>query len=264
MTPPTRRAAAAAAGLVRKETRWGHSYRLDGEATKGVTTLIGNGLPKKALPPWAARTVAEFVADNPDQVDALRSMGRGPMVDALKAVPWQARDTAAARGTDIHALADEIIHGREVQVPETLAGYVQGYVDWLDRSGAEPILTERPCASRKWRYAGTFDAVARIRDSLWLLDWKTSTGVYGDNALQLAAYSHSEFYLDPDDGSERDMPEVEHLGIVHIRPDGTDLWRVRDPEAAWKDFLHVAWTAKAKERIDSQLVRLDDNGGEVA
>lgn len=264
MSTPTRRVVAAAAGLVRKETKWGHSYRLDGLPVKGVTTLLSGGLPKPALPRWSAKTVAEWVADYPDQVDALRSMGRGPMVDALKAVPWQARDTAAARGTDIHALADEIIHGREVEVPDHLVGYVNGYVEWLDKVDAEVILTERPVANRQWKYAGTFDAIVRMRDAIWLLDWKTSTGVYGDNALQLAAYREAEFYLDPDDGSEKPMPAVDHLGIVHIRPDGTDLYKVREPEAAWKDFLHVAWTAKAKDRIEAQLVRLDDTGAEVA
>ena len=43
-----------------------HRYKLDGAWVPGVTTLIGKGLPKPALPYWAARTVAEWVADNPD------------------------------------------------------------------------------------------------------------------------------------------------------------------------------------------------------
>jgi hypothetical protein len=238
--------------LVRKETRFGHSYRLDGEPVKGVTSLLSAGLPKPALPRWAAKTVAEWVADNPDQVDALRTMGRGPMIDALKAVPWQARDTAAARGTDIHAIADDLIHGREVEVPEHLLGYVNGYVQWLDHTQAEVIWTERPCASRKWQYAGTFDAIVRIGDRTALLDWKTSTGVYGDNACQISAYANAEFLLDHD-GNEVPMPPVDDLGIVHIRPDGTDLYYVTDPEAAWKDFLHIQYVGKAADRIKDYL-----------
>ena len=55
-----------------------HRYWLDGKPIPGVTTLIGKGLPKPALPNWAARTVAEYVVDNPEQVDQLRSLGRGP------------------------------------------------------------------------------------------------------------------------------------------------------------------------------------------
>lgn len=253
----------ASGSLVRKETKWGHSYRLDGRACPGVTTLIGKGVPKPALPRWAAKTVAEFVADSPEQVEALRAMGRGPTVDALKAVPWQSRDVAAARGTDVHAIADKLIHGEEVEVPQHLASYVAGYVDWLDTYAVEALWTERPCANRKWLYAGTFDAIVRMRGQLWLLDWKTSAGVYGETALQLSAYRNSEFLLGLD-GEEVPMPEVDRLGVVHVRPDGSDLYEVRDPEAAWKDFLHAAWTAKAEDRIKNQLVRVDDEGQEIA
>lgn len=249
--------------LQRKETRYGHSYRLDGKAVKGVTTLLNGGLPKPALPPWAAKSVAEWVADNPDKVESLREMGRRPMVDALKAVPWQSRDTAAARGTDVHHHAEKLIHGEETEVPDHLLGYVEGYVRWLDSVGAEVLLTERPVANRKWWYAGTFDAIVRMFGMVWLLDWKTSTGVYGDNSCQISAYAQAEFYLD-EDGNEQPMPDIDRLGIVHIRPDGSDLYEVQDPEAAWKDFLHIAYVAKASDRIKEQLVRVDHEGRVVA
>ena len=68
-----------------------HRYRLDGKAVPGVTTILGV-LDKPALPKWAAGAVAEYVADHPDGVEHLRTIGRGPMVSALKGIPWQARD----------------------------------------------------------------------------------------------------------------------------------------------------------------------------
>jgi len=85
-----------------------HRYFLDGSPIPGVTTLIGKGLPSPALVYWSAKTVAEWVADNPDGVEAFRATGRGPMVAALKEIPWQKRDEAAIRGTDVHALAEPI------------------------------------------------------------------------------------------------------------------------------------------------------------
>lgn len=146
-----------------------HRYRLDGAWTPGVTTLLGNGLSKKALMYWSARTVAEWVADNPDDVERLRTMGRGPMVAALKETPWQARDEAAGKGTEVHALAEQLVHGREVEVPEHLADHVDGYVRWLDRKQPEPLHVERPCASRQWRYCGTFDLLARMDGLTWTI-----------------------------------------------------------------------------------------------
>lgn len=229
-----------------------HRYKLDGRWVPGVTTIIGDGLPKPALPRWASKSVAEWVADHEDDVEQLRSMGRGPLVEALKSTPWQARDEAAIRGTDIHGLAEDLAHGREVEVPEPLADAVTGYVQWLDDWQPEVIWTERPVASRKWWYAGKPDIVCRIGADVWLLDWKSAKGVYGDNALQVAAYGNAEFSLTPE-GDEEALPHIDRYGVVHVRPDGTDLYEVSDPAAAWKDFLHVLWTAKAKDRIRSYL-----------
>jgi len=243
--------------LKRKETWYGHEYRLDGKRVKGVTTLLNAGYPKPMLVNWAARTIAEYVADNSDFVRELWAKGREETVDYLKDAHNRNRNRAAAKGTDVHAIADQVIHGHEVEVPQHLAGYVNGYVDFIDRWQITPIVTEKPCASREWWYAGTFDAVVefgagQLKGKRYLLDWKTSKGVYGETAMQLAAYQNAEFYLD-DDGNEQAMPEVDGLGVVHVTPDGTDLYLVADPELAWKQFQHVAWIAKQTDAVKSQI-----------
>ena len=66
-----------------------HRYKLDGAWVPGVTTLLGKGLPKPAIPYWAAKTIAEFVADNEDDIRSMWAKGRGPMVAYLMEVPWQ-------------------------------------------------------------------------------------------------------------------------------------------------------------------------------
>ena len=237
--------------LKRIPTAYGHRYTLDGKKVMGVTTILGKGIPKPALPNWSARTCGEYVDDNLEVINALPD--RESIIATVKQSPWSQRDRAAVRGTDVHELAESLLHGREVKVPDDLLTYVEGYVRFLDKWQPEPILTERPVASRKWWFAGTFDAIYRLPSGETILaDWKTSKGVYGETALQLAAYAGSEFYLDVDD-AEQEMPEVESLAVVHITPSGTDVYRVGDREAAWKDFLHAAWTAKAEDRIKSQL-----------
>ena len=238
-----------------------HRYKLDGSWVPGVTTLIGKGLPKPALPYWSAKMVAEWVADNPDLTEDLKRLGgRGPAVAFLKELPWQKRDEAAIRGTDVHALAERIVHGDEVEVPEHLAAHVQGYVDWLDATNVEPLLTERPCASRQWQYAGTFDLIARIDGVTWMLDVKTSSGVYGSMALQLAAYANAEFYLDADD-AEQPMPPIDRYGVLHVTEAGTALHYLPASanDSAWKDFLHVAWVGRRAKDIDTYLIEETTN-----
>lgn len=228
-----------------------HQYRLDGKPVPSVTGLIGKGLPKDALMYWSARTVAEYVADNEDGVALLRGMGRGPMVDALKGVPWDKRDTAAVRGTDVHALAEQVVHGLEVDVPEHLVGYVTGYARWLDEFDVAPILTEVSCANRQHWYAGRLDLIASVAGVPFLLDNKTSSNVYGDTGLQLAAYAHAEFYVTDDDpDTEHPLPEIERRGVLHVTDGETTLIPFDSTDAPFRVFTHIAYVAKNRKAID--------------
>lgn len=237
-----------------KFTPSNHRYYLDRKPCPGVTTLLGKGLPKPALVYWSAKCVAEYVADNPEGVEQLRGMGRGPMVAALKETPWQKRDEAAVRGTDVHALAEQVVHGKPVEVPAHLVDHVEGYARWLDAFDVQPLLTERSVGNRKWWYAGRFDFLGSIRGVPVLADWKTSSGVYGETALQLAAYRGAEFYVNDDDpDTEHPMPEVEALAVVHVTAGGTRHHMVTDPEQAWKAWTHVQWVAKQTDVIKNFL-----------
>jgi hypothetical protein len=238
-----------------------HSYWLDGKRIKGVTTLLGEGLPKPAIPYWAAKSVAEYVLDNEDKIAGLREMGRNAAVAALKQIPWTKRDEAAVRGTDVHDIAEKLIHGQDVEVPDHLLGYVEGYRDWLDTFGVEPILTELPCASRKWMYGGKFDAILRmtrgpLAGRTILGDWKTSKGVYGETGLQTAAYASAEFYA-PDNDTEIDMPHIDCTGVVHITEHGSTYYPLATNRTEIAEqfnlFTHIAHVAKRTDYIKGLL-----------
>ena len=243
-----------------------HSYWLDKKRVPGVTTLLGKGLPKDGLPYWAARTVAEYVADDPEGVKQLRTMGREPMIAALKGIPWQKRDEAGARGTDVHALAEHVVHGEEVDVPEHLQGFVQGYVDWLDAFKVEPVLTERSVGHRALWYAGRFDLIADMAGYRWMLDVKTSNKVYGSTALQVDAYRNAEFYVQDDDpDTEHPLPEgIERLGVIHVQDGMTTLYPLDSTGEPFRVFKHVAYLAKKRDAIESFINEPITEIGELA
>lgn len=216
----------------------GHRYRLDGRTVPSVTTILNGGIPKPALIYWAAQVTAEAVADLPSTVDELRRLGRAPFVAALTAVHKQRRNEAAVRGTDVHAYAEHVVHGDTVDVPDDLVDVVSGYARWLDLFGLVPELVERPVASRTHGYAGRFDVIGTMRDGQrWLLDIKSSRGVYGDAACQLSAYARAEFYVPADDIVETRLPDIDRIGVVHVTPSGTDLYPMGDIDQGFAEFL---------------------------
>jgi hypothetical protein len=228
----------------------GHWYKVDGVKFDGVTTLIKGGLPNNGLMSWAARTVAEHVADNIDAVIGMRDMGRDSIVGALKGVPWTRSGEAAAKGTDVHGLAQRLTHGEEVDVPEHLAGYVESCIAFLDEWKVRPILTEAPVANRVWKYAGTLDLIADFEHPLdgpgvGIFDWKTSgSGIYPEAAYQMAAYRFAEAYLDVDK-TEQPLPVVDFGFAVWLRPEAYDVIPVKCDQSVFDDFLYIARVARA-------------------
>ncbi|HET7386820.1 MAG TPA: hypothetical protein VFJ19_09195 [Nocardioidaceae bacterium] len=234
----------------------GHWYKVDGKKADGVTTAIKQGLPAPALMYWSARCVAEFVADNREHVrECMDWMDRDQLVRLLKETPWSARDKAAVRGTEVHALAEKITHGEEVDVPDHLTGYVASAVAFLDDWEAEPVVTEAVVGHHKWGYAGTLDAVYRLPGGrIALSDWKTgASGIWPETVLQLNAYANADTYMDGE--GEHPMSE---LGIteafaVHVREDGYSVHPIPLTDGCFQTFLYCLaisrWAKNAKQLI---------------
>ena len=236
-----------------------HHYRIDGEKADGVTTLLSDGLPKPALLPWGIKSVAEYAADHLDRLVEMQPMGREALVAALKQAPYTDRDLAAKRGTEVHDLAEKLIHGTEVDVPEELLGHVNSYVRYLDEWKPTPVLTEVTVASRRWRYCGTLDAVYDLPDGRRVLgDIKTSrSGIYAETVLQLAAYRYAEVYLDGEDEIPMDTVGITHCQAIWVRADGYDVYDLPADETAFNKFLHVAtvarWAKQSRNLVGSPV-----------
>jgi hypothetical protein len=221
-----------------------HRYWLDGKSVPGVTTILGV-LDKPAIPKWAAKSVAEYVADNPAGVDELRSIGRDGLVKALADVPWGDRDRAANRGNEVHDLAERYLAGEIIDVPEELVGHVEAAADFIDAWGIDPVLSEAPVGSREHRYAGTLDLVADITAGPFagtraIVDWKTGrSGIYKEAAFQTTAYSFAEFT--GLGGDERLMSDfhIEAAFGIHLRADGWDVYPLRFGEDVFQEFLVI-------------------------
>lgn len=229
-----------------------HSYTINGHEAVGVTTAIGNGLPKPALLAWGPRLVAEEAARliaNRHSDDYLDLATEQDVITFLKNAPTRAKDGAAARGTRVHAIAEQLTRREEdIDVPEELRGHVESVQKFLAEWKVRPLLVEHVIGSYQWGYAGTFDLVAEVGDGRRILfDYKTgASGVWPETALQLAAYRYADAYVAPD-GTEIPMREVgiTEAKAVWVRADGYDVVPLDTSGAVFKAFLHVLQVAKA-------------------
>lgn len=169
----------------------GHSYYLDGEHVPGVTTIIGNGVPKNGLIGWAANTVADVVVNaltvaknekgetrivadglveellewNATRGEFAIKVGneklpRLALAKILASIRYRDVDEAANKGTEVHGLAARLAAGEEIDVPELLEGHVSSYLRFLEEWDPTGALIERVVVNRRWRYMGKLDLIA--------------------------------------------------------------------------------------------------------
>jgi hypothetical protein len=245
--------------IVCKNSGQGHTY-IDletGERVPGVTTTVGNGMPKPALLNWAGEATAEYAVDGWDELTKLSYSER---LKKIKGGRYEKRDAAANKGTQVHKMAERLTAGEKVTVPDALVGYVDSCVKFLDEFDLRPEHVEAVVYSETNRHVGTTDLIGRVllpdmpdydhipRDdegySLGLFDWKTSkSGIFGDVALQLVAYRFSEKLILPD-GEAVDMPQVDFCAGIHLTPTGYSFVPLTCDEDVYRDFLYVKEVAR--------------------
>lgn len=251
--------------IVKKVNGRNHTYvdqDAGGERVPGVTTLTGAGLPKPNLLTWAGDATAEYAIDHWAELDAL------PISERLKRIKggrYEKRDAAANKGKQIHKLAERLIAGERVTIPDGLDGYVQSCVRFLDEFEVRAVHVEAVVYSESRRHVGTLDLIADVRlpdmpecdhigrdddgFSRGLLDWKSGrSGIFGETALQLAPYRFSEFMILPD-GEVIEMPAVDFCAGIHLRPDGYSLVPLTCDEDTYRDFLYVKEVARIVEGL---------------
>lgn len=171
------------------------------ERFPGVTGVLGV-INKPALVPWAKKEALNSV-----EGALLKRLGDKGIAKILLDREWirtilqeaskrpqQVKEDAADLGTQAHAAIDLIVRGQEPpEIPDLIKAPVDAFRQWWKYSGIEIVLGDTKVASRQYRYGGSLDALGRRGGRYVILDWKTSSGLYSEYALQVAAYAQA-FY----------------------------------------------------------------------
>lgn len=221
-----------------------HRYYWNGQGELPSVTTVLEILHKPALMEWVGRVTAEeayILKDLPGAEDlTLDEWSRH-----LRERRFQVRDKAAEVGTGVHLYADMAPRASEsdsaaFNIPDGWIPYVEAFRRFLDRFSASNILSsEKSVFSLGDGYGGTYDFLMMIDGELWLIDIKTSKGVYPETGLQLAAYSHAEFIGLPNDPRPYPMPKVQRTGVLHLRPDAypDTGWRLIEYPTTGRDYV---------------------------
>jgi hypothetical protein len=203
-----------------------HRYWFNGEGPRPSVTTVLEILSKPALVTWKAQeSVRAFIRNLNVFSTVVWEKGEAAAVAlALKTADEQ-RDKAAKLGSSIHLLADMVSRPSEkavegFQVSDEEKPYLEAwrrFTAFLEAQDASIVSSEHAVWGEG--YAGTYDLIIREMDELWMVDIKTSKGIYPEYALQLAAYGHATGIILPNDPKLYPMPKIDHYAVLHLRPD---------------------------------------------
>lgn len=216
-------------------------YTWRNERYWSVTTIL-QAVPKYALVPWTAKSVAEYACDNVEVVQTLLEAGdREAAVDLLKRATDRYRDKKAELGSAVHLAAEAYALGKpQPPWPLEIRAHMENFAAFLNEYRPKILMAEASVYNRTERYAGTLDLIGDFLNPKrrLIVDVKTGKNVYPEVALQLAMYRYAEFIGLPD-GSQRAMPAVDGAAVLHLTAEGYDFREVEAGDNIWRSALYV-------------------------
>lgn len=111
-------------------------------------------------------------------------------------------------GKLIHQIMEKILKGEKLKIAPIVLPSVSAFEGWRSQHKVSALDVEKTVVSKDHSYAGTLDVLAEIDGKIGILDLKTSTGIWDEYSLQLAAYFQAF--------NEMALPKVETRWILRV------------------------------------------------
>lgn len=246
-----------------------------GHMLPGVTTIL-DCLPKgMAFKSWERSRITQRVTSNVHDLPGLmRERGARNLQSWLAKAPDDARDAAGDRGTAVHNAVEALLVGDVVpdMSDKAVASYWRSAQKFLDEVQPEVLYCDgAPMVETAMYgsfYAGSADVWLKIDGENLLCDWKTSSGVRSNYALQLAAYLHADelSVLAKNDAGEWEwahgnkLPAYDGAAVVRFGTSGWELHRVNDIPKCFDAFCDAyrVWEADVNSEPLFRMVAFGD------
>lgn len=177
-------------------------------------------------------------------LDQAAPMGYGMRSWLLNNTPESAeeiKNTTAGLGSKMHAAYEQLLLGNKLDLfndfPYTKEKkHIATFCKWFAefKPDISTIQAEHVVASVSMKYAGTLDLAVRRDDGLWIIDFKTTSGIYFSHELQVVAYkrAYEEMY----------KVNVDHVGILRTGTRHKDGYEFKEVDRSFEEFQAVYQT----------------------
>lgn len=236
--------------------RYRNPNRHDGGYVYRSVTNVTGALPKMALLNWYALVTAEAAVREHDawinMMGTEKQTAEDKQIEWLKQAHSRVSTSAAAFGTTVHAVIENLLQGKTYDVERLAEPWVAAAEQFVAELRPRAERLEASVYDERTLCAGTFDFLGRLDSApelgRCLIDWKTSKGVYPDQAVQLVGgYLYGSQYVLEDSGKEIDWREPDSALIVHFTADGYEIRPVEKDKQLRRAFLGALEIRKWEE-----------------
>lgn len=211
-----------------------HRYKVNDKFGIISVTAVTGLLDKPALKFWACNMMeGELLEKNKNGIKITPEI----IAEAKKA-HTKKMEKEATSGSLVHEWAEAYILNQIEKKPKpempkdprVLNGVI-AFLKWVDEHGIKFLASELLLYSKKYKYAGLMDAKALIDKKLCAIDFKTSSGIYPEFFMQVAAYRGAD--------EEETGKKYDETHIIQFDKDTGDFHsqKAKDHKKDYQSFL---------------------------
>jgi len=179
----------------------------------------------------------------PSVTEILKVINKPGLIEWFKRTSFseivEKTEKAISIGDIVHDVIHKLLKGERVEIrinPEYVSSVqscVSAFLDWKKKCGLKVIETEKLVVSKKHFYAGTFDFVGKLDGKIILADWKTSSAIYKEYLVQVAAYKIAY--------EEMTGQKVDECWVIRFSKDASEFEakKVEDLDRLFTLFLYA-------------------------
>lgn len=215
-------------------------------------THITGQLDKPALTYWAAGAACDYILDNIEGDNGRVNFNElMPIIESARKNFRTVSRVALDAGSRIHEAIEVYLKtGKEpyTKDDQVVSGFL-AFLEWKDAHKVEPIQLEYTVYGYDW--AGTLDFYGMFDGKKYVIDWKSSKGIYDEMRYQVAGYRSA-------------VGDCEGCGILRLDkttglPEWVDTSKTYEEDLSIFNILTDLWWSRHKSKREQFLKAVGQN-----